>query len=97
MTILYSIIYESESKVAQSCPTLCDPIDYSLPGSSVLGFSRQEYWSGLLFPPPGDLPDPGIEPTPPIALALQAYSLLMSHQGSPLTRGRIAEFRSTKK
>ena len=27
------------------------------------GFSRQEYWSGLLFPPPGDLPDPGIEPT----------------------------------
>ena len=27
-----------------------------------MGFSRQEYWSGLLFPPPGDLPDPGIEP-----------------------------------
>ena len=28
-----------------------------------MGFSRQEYWRGLLFPPPGDLPDPGIEPT----------------------------------
>ena len=35
-------------------------------------FSRQEYWSGLLFPSPGDLPDPGIEPTFP---ALQADSL----------------------
>ena len=33
----------------------------SLPGSSVMGFSRQEYWSGLPFPPPGDLPDPGIK------------------------------------
>ena len=38
------------------------PVDYRLLGSSVHGtFSRQEYWSGLLFPPPGDLPDPGIE------------------------------------
>ena len=30
-----------------------------------MGFSRQEYWSGLLFPPPEDLPDPGIEPSSP--------------------------------
>ena len=37
-----------------------------------MGFSRQEYWSGLLFPSPGDLPDPGIEPGSP---ALQADSL----------------------
>ena len=35
--------------------------DYSPPGSSVHGFSKQEYWSGLPFPSPGDLPDPGIE------------------------------------
>ena len=35
-------------------------------------FSRQEYWSGLPFPSPGDLPDPGIEPTSPV---LQADSL----------------------
>ena len=41
-------------------------------------FSRQEYWSGLPFPPPGDLPDPGIEPASP---TLQAGSLSMSHQG----------------
>ena len=36
---------KSESEVAQSCPTLRDPMDCSLPGSSVHGFSRQEYWS----------------------------------------------------
>ena len=47
--------------VAQLCPTLCDSMACSPPGSSVLGFFRQEYWSGLPFPPPGDLPDPGIE------------------------------------
>ena len=43
----------SESEVAQSCPTLCDPMDYiayqALPS---MGFSRQEYWSGLPFPSP---------------------------------------------
>ena len=42
--------------------TLCDPTDCSLPGSSVHGFSSQEYWSGLPCPPPGDLLNPGIEP-----------------------------------
>ena len=36
-----------ESEVAQSCPTLSDPMDCSPPGSSVHGFSRQEYWSGV--------------------------------------------------
>ena len=48
--------------VAQSCLTLRDPMDCSLPGSSSMGFSRQECWSGLPFPSPGDLPVPGIEP-----------------------------------
>ena len=45
---------------------LCDPVDCSLPGSPSMEFSRQEYWSELPFPSPGDLPDPGIEPTSPI-------------------------------
>ena len=49
------------AKSLQPCPTLCDPIDGSMPGSSVHVFSRQEYWSGLSFYPPGDLPDPGID------------------------------------
>ena len=56
---------KSESEVAQSCPTLYDPMNCSLPGSSVHGFPRQKYWSGLPFPSPGDLPDPGIKPGSP--------------------------------
>ena len=58
--------------VIQSCPTLCDPMDCSSPGSSVHKFSRQRYWSGLPFPSPGDLPNPGIEPGSP---ALQVNSV----------------------
>ena len=45
-----------------------------------MGFSRQEYWSGLPFPSPGDLPNPGIEPRSP---ALQAEALSSEPQGSP--------------
>ena len=69
--------------VTQSCPTLCDPVDCSLPGSSVHGISRQEYWSGLPFPSPGDFPDPGFESKSPMSPALQVDSLPLSHQGSP--------------
>ena len=47
------------------------------------GFSRQEYWSGLPCPPPGGLPDPGIEPTSPVTPALQVDSLLLNHLESP--------------
>ena len=46
-------------------------MDYSLSGSCVDEIFRQEYWSGLPFPPPGDLPDPGIEP---ISLASPALA-----------------------
>ena len=104
---------KSAAKSLQSCPTVCDPIDGSPPGSPIpgilqartlewvaisfsnawkwkvkvkslscvrflvtpwtaayqapppMGFSRQEHWSGLPFPSPGDLPDPGIEPGSP--------------------------------
>ena len=57
---------------AQSCLTLCNPIDCS-PLS--MKYSRQEYWSGLPFPPPGDLPDLEIKPTSPVSPALQVDSL----------------------
>jgi len=67
------------AKLLQSCQILCDPMDCSLPGSSVMEFSRQEYWSGLPCTLPGGLPDPGIEPVSP---ALQADSLQLSHWGS---------------
>ena len=47
--------------VAQSCLTLCNHMNCSLPGSSVQGISQKEYWSGLPFPSPGDLSNPGIK------------------------------------
>ena len=69
---------DSKSEVAQSCPTLWDPMDCSLyQAPPSMGFSRWEYWSGLPFPPPGDLPNPGIEPGSP---ALQADNYPLSHQ-----------------
>ena len=70
-----------ESEVAQSCPTLCDPMDYQAPLS--MGLSRQEYWSGLPFPSPRDLPDPGIEPRSP---AFQADALTAKPPGKPISR-----------
>ena len=47
-----------------------------------MGFSRQEYWSGLPYPLPGDLPNPGIELMSLVAPAVQVDSLPLSHQGS---------------
>ena len=46
------IMKESESEVAQSCPTLCDPWTVAHKAPPSMGFSRQEYWSGLPFPSP---------------------------------------------
>ena len=66
--------------VTQSCPTLCNTMDYSLTGSSVHGILQAEYWSGLPFPSPGDLPYPGINP---MSLAWQAVSLPSELQRKP--------------
>ena len=57
--------------VARSCPTLSTPWTVVCQAPLSMGFSKQEYWSGLPFPSPGVLPDPGIEPRSP---ALQADS-----------------------
>ena len=66
---------------AQSCPTLCDPMDCSFPGSPVLGDSPgKDTGVGCHAPPPGDLPKPGIEPR---SLVLQADSLLTEPHGKP--------------
>ena len=51
-----------------------------------MGFSRQDCWSGLPCPSPGDLPDPWIEPESPEAPALQVDCLQLSHWGSPGNR-----------
>ena len=154
MMLSIAYYWMNECLVAQSCLTICDSVDYSLPGSSVhvilqarilewvaipfsrgsslpgdwtqvsyiackvftnwatreaqllkvkllsrvwlfatpwtatcqaaqsMAFSRQEYWSGLPFPSPGDLPDPGIELRSP---ALQADSLPSELPGKPLS------------
>ena len=58
--------------VLQACPTPCNPMNCNPPGSCPRGFPKQEYWSGLPVPSPGDFPDPGIEPRSP---TLQADSL----------------------
>ena len=62
ITPLRNVKAKVKSEVAQSCLTLCDPMDsilHQAPPS--MGFSRQEYWSWLPFPSPGNLPDPGIK------------------------------------
>ena len=63
--------------VTQSCLTLCDPMNCSSPNPSI--HARQE-WSGLPFPSPEDLPNPGIKPESP---ALQADSLLSEPPEKP--------------
>ena len=64
--------------VAKSCPTLATQWTVACQAPLFKGFSRQEYWSGLPFPSPGDLPDPGIEPGSP----LQTDSLPTELKGS---------------
>ena len=78
---------EGEGKVkvlaTESCLILCDPVDIACQALLSMGFSRQEYRSGLPCPSPGDLPDLGIEPEYP---TLQADSLLSEPPGKPWGR-----------
>ena len=67
--------------ITQLCPTLCDSMDYSPPGSSVRGILQARILEWVPFPSPWDLPDPGIEPMSP---ALQADALPSELRGKPL-------------
>ena len=67
-------------KLAQSGPTLCNPMDYRVHGI----LEWVEHWSGQLFPSSGDLPNPGIEPRSP---TFQADSLPAEPQGKPKNSG----------
>ena len=78
LKVRYHIVEVKESEVAQSCLTLWT-IAHQAPLS--MGFSRQEYWSGLLFPSPGDLPNLGTEPGSP---ALQADASSSEPPGKPI-------------
>ena len=76
--ITYSMDKKKESEVAQSCPTLCDHMDCSPPGSSVHGILQARILEWVAISSPGDLPDPGIEPRSP---ALQADTLTSEPPG----------------
>ena len=67
------------AKSFQSRLTLCNPMNYSPPGSSVHRILSQEYWSGLTRPPPGNLPNPGIEPVSLMSPALAGRFLNTSN------------------
>ena len=79
--IISSTLHESHKVKSLSCVRL-----FAIPWTGVyqaslsMGFSMQEYWSGLPFPSPGDLPDPGMEPRSP---ALQADALPCEPPGKP--------------
>ena len=82
-------------RVSRSVLSLCDPMDYIARQSSLsMGFSSQEYWSGLPCPPSGDLPNPEIEPRSP---TLQENSLLSEPPGKAKNTGvsRLALLRES--
>ena len=87
MSILFDLTWSIPplnpiSMSAQSCLTLCNPVDtHQTPLS--LGFSRQEHWSGLPFPPPGHLPDPGLEHTSLLSSALAGRFFTTAPSGKP--------------
>ena len=83
------VLMPKKVKVTQSCLPLCNPVECSLPTSSVLGISRQEYWTELPFPSPGGLPNPQIEPT---ICVVGRFIYCLSHQGSLVQKKEIPKF-----
>ena len=78
--LLFSVVHYQKVKLLSRVRLFAIPWTVVYQASLSMGFSKQEYWSGVPFPTPGDLPDPGIEPRSP---ELQADALPSEHQGSP--------------
>ena len=95
MTIFRAVL-ESESEVTQSCLTLCDPMNYSLTGSSVHVISQARVLEWLPFPSPGDLPDPGIKPTSP-ALGSIFFTTEPPGKPNPIHNSRVFHFHPSQK
>ena len=74
------ILHVKKVKLLRIVQLFVSPCTVACQAPPSMGFSRQEYWSGLPFPSPGDLPDPGFEPRSP---TLQADTYHLSHQGIP--------------
>ena len=75
--------------LSKSCLNLFDFVGHQAPLS--MGFLKQEYWSGLPFPPPGDYPNPGMEPKSPVSLALAGRFFTTAPSGKP-QRGRSGHY-----
>ena len=88
--LIVSLLYAVLCLVAQSCPILCNPVDcIAHQGPLFMGFSSQEYWSGLPCPTPGDLPNPGIKPR--FCLPHHRHILYcLNHQGRPRRQEWVA-------
>ena len=87
-------LYVVQVLVAQSCPAFATPWTVAHQAPLSMEFSRQEYWNGLSFPFPGDLPDPGIKYRSP---TLQADSLPSELPGKPhVVQGSVVVERQHK-
>ena len=80
--------------VTKSCPTVCNPLIAACQAPLSLGFPGQEYWGGLPFPSPGNLPYPGIKPTSP-ALAGEFFTTELP--GKPTLNPKLNLIQSTHK
>ena len=89
-TLYFNEYWKWKVLVTQSCPTLCDPKDFSLLAPLSMEFFRQEYWSVLSFLSSGDLPKPRLESR---SLALQTDLYCLSHQGSPIMKWHLSRRR----
>ena len=84
LRIVWSLFLCVHAQSLQSCPTLCDLMAVAHQACIFMGLSQEEYWSGLPGPPPGDLPDPGIESASLAAPALtDGLFTTLSHLRSP--------------
>ena len=90
MYTLLSGLPESESEVSQLCPTLCDPVDYSPPGSSIHGILQARILEQVAISFSRGLHDPGIEPRPPaLQQMLQASQVALMVKNLPVNAGNI--------
>ena len=83
-------VYSRAGLVAKSCPILATPWTVAHQAPLTLGFPKREYWSGLPFPPPGDLPDPGIKLFSP-ALADGFFTIVSQGQENPKSEGQFSK------
>ena len=86
--LLQCMKVKSESEVAQSCPTLCHPVDCSLPGSSIHGILQARIL-GMPFPPSKYLPDPGLKPCLLHLLHWQVGSLPLASRGKEKVKVKL--------